>query len=210
MSKSDKFWDRKAEGYSKSPISDEETYHKKLSETQKYFNTDMRILEFGCGTGATAVNHAPYVQHIDAIDISEKMLEIGRGRARKACVENIDFARGTLTEFSAESASLDVVLGLNVIHLLADRKAVFAEVARILKPGGVFVSSTGCLGNSCLRFIKLIVPIGKRLGLMPDVFILTEAELAQEIESFGFKIETQWNHGINNINVFVIARKIAS
>jgi 2-polyprenyl-3-methyl-5-hydroxy-6-metoxy-1,4-benzoquinol methylase len=208
MSESDKFWDSKAEGYAKSPVSDEGSYQRKLSETQKYFAPDMRILEFGCGTGATAVHHAPHVLHIDAIDISENMLEIGRGRARESNIKNITFTRGTLTEYSAETASLDAVLGLNVIHLLPDRKVVLTEVARILKPGGIFVSSTGCLGNSYLRFIKLIVPLGKFLGLMPDVFVLTESELARDVENAGFTIESQWHHGMKDIDVFMIARKI--
>lgn len=208
MSKSDRFWDSKAEAYAKSKISDEETYRRKLSETQAYLTPEMRVLEFGCGTGATAVEHAPHVQHIDAIDISENMLEIGRRRARKASIDNISFTRGTLTQFNADGASLDAVLGLNVIHLLPDRQAVFAEVARILKPGGIFVSSTGCLGNSWLRFITLLVPLGKRLGLMPEVFIMTESELAKEVVDAGFSIETQWHHGMKGIGVFMIARKI--
>ena len=208
MSESDKFWDSKAEGYAKSPVSDEGSYQRKLSETQKYFAPDMRILEFGCGTGATAVHHAPHVLHIDAIDISENMLEIGRGRARESKIENITFTRGTLTEYNAETASLDAVLGLNVIHLLPDRKVVLTEVARILKPGGIFVSSTGCLGNSYLRFIKLIVPLGKFLGVMPDVFVLTESELARDVENAGLAIESQWHHGMKDIDVFMIARKI--
>ena len=208
MVKSDKFWDRSAEKYAKSPVSDEATYQRKLKETQSFFTADMHVLEFGCGTGTTAVYHAPHVQHIDAIDISKNMLEIGREKARDAGVENVNFTLGTLTEFNAEAASYDVVLGLNVIHLLPDRQAVIAQVARILKPGGIFVSSTGCLGNSYLRFIKLIVPIAKKLNLMPDVFVLTETELADEIKNAGFEIESQWHHGINNIDVFMIARKI--
>lgn len=208
MSKSDKFWDKKAEGYAKSPISDEETYQRKLIETQKVLTPNMRVLEFGCGTGATAVHHAPHVQHIDAVDIAENMLEIGRRRARKSHIENITFTRGTLTEFNADTDSLDAVLGLNVIHLLPDRQSVITEVARILKPGGVFVSSTGCLGSSYLRFIKLIVPLGKVLGLMPDVFVLTESELASEVTDAGFTIESQWHHGMDDINVFMIARKL--
>lgn len=208
MSTSDKFWDSKAEGYAKSPISDEETYQKKLTETQATFSPEMRILEFGCGTGTTTVHHAPHVQHIDAIDISQNMIEIGRRKASESNIDNITFTRGDLAEFNADSASLDAVLGLNVIHLLPDRQSVLTEVARILKPGGVFVSSTGCLGSSYLRFIKLFVPLGKFLGLMPDVFVLTESELATEIENAGFAIESQWHHGINDINVFIIARKI--
>ena len=207
MSKSDKFWDSKAEAYAKSQISDEETYQRKLAETQAFLTPDMRIIEFGCGTGTTAVHHAPYVQHIDAIDVSEKMLEIGRGRAKEASVENITFTQGTLAEFNAEAGSVDAVLGLNVIHLMPNRQEVIAEVARILKPGGIFVSSTGCLGNSYLRFIKLLVPLGKLLGLMPDVYIMTESELANDISSAGFTIETQWHHGSKGIGVFIIARK---
>ena len=148
MSKSDKFWDKMAESYAKNPVSDETTYQQKLAETQSFFRPDMRILEFGCGTGTTAVHHAPHVQHIDAIDISEKMLDICRDKARDADIDNITFTRGTLAEFNAADASFDAVLGLNVIHLLPDREAVIAEVARILKPGGIFVSSTVCLGHS--------------------------------------------------------------
>ena len=97
MIESDKFWDKKAEGYAKSLISDEETYHRKLSETQKYFTPDMRVLEFGCGTGTTAVNHGPHVRHIDALDISQSMLDIGRKKAGESNIENITFTRGTLT-----------------------------------------------------------------------------------------------------------------
>lgn len=208
MTKSDKFWDKKAEGYARSPVADEGSYQRKLSETQQCFTPDMRILEFGCGTGTTAIHHAPFVQSIDAIDISEKMLEIGGNKAKAAGVDNIRFTRGTLAEFNASSESLDGVLGLNVIHLMAERKAVLEEVARILKPGGIFVSSTGCLGNSYLRFLKLIVPIGKLLGQMPDIFIIKESDWIREIESAGFSIETHWHHGMDNISVFVIARKI--
>ncbi len=208
MAESDKFWDKTARRYAKSPVSDEATYQRKLAETQSFFSPSMRIVEFGCGTGTTAVHHAPHVQHIDAIDISENMLEIGRGKAREAGVNNITFTRGTLTEFNADTASFDAVLGLNVIHLLPDRQATIAEVVRILKPGGIFVSSTVCLGHSYLRFIKLAVPLGKLLGLMPDVFILTEAQLASEVTSVGFVIERQWHHGKNGIAVFMVARKV--
>lgn len=208
MAESDKFWDRTAERYAKSPVSDEATYQKKLAETQSFFTPEMRILEFGCGTGTTAVHHAPHVRHIDAVDISENMLELGRGKAAAAGVGNIIFTRGTLTEFNADAGSMDAVLGLNVIHLLPDRQAVIAEAARILKPGGIFVSSTVCLGHSYLRFIKFVVPLGKLLGLMPDVFILTEAQMVAEVTDAGFAIERQWHHGKNGIAVFMIARKV--
>jgi ubiquinone/menaquinone biosynthesis C-methylase UbiE len=210
MAESDEFWDKSAERYAKSPVSDEATYQRKLAETRNLLTPQMRVLEFGCGTGTTAVHHAPHVQHIDAVDISENMLEIGRRNVAVAGVGNVTFTRGTLTEFNADAGSMDAVLGLNVIHLLPDRQAVLAEVARILKPGGIFVSSTVCLGHSYLRFIRFLVPLGKLFGLMPDLFILTEAQMAAEVTKAGFAIERQWHHGKNGIAVFMIARKVGA
>lgn len=207
MTESARFWDKIAEKYSKSPVSDEAAYQRKLAETQSFFSPDMRVVEFGCGTGTTAVHHAPHVEHIDALDISESMLEIGRRRASEAGVENVTFTRGTLIGFGAPPASVDAVLGLNVLHLIEDRRAEIAEASRILKPGGIFVTSTVCLGHSMLRFIKLLAPLGKLLGLMPDLYVLSEAELAREMTDGGFEIERQWHHGKNGIAVFMIARK---
>ena len=132
----EKFWDKTAAGYAKISITDDESYQRKLSETRSFLEKDMRILEFGCGTGTTAAHHSPYVQHIDATDISDNMLEIGRERAKSAGLDNITFTRGTLEEFNAEDASFDAVLGLNIIHLLPDRQSLFTELARIIKPGG--------------------------------------------------------------------------
>ena len=208
MTKSEKFWDKAAERYAKTPISDETSYQKKIVETQSFFTPGMAIMEFGCGTGSTAIHHAPHVQHIEALDISANMLNIGREKAREKGIKNIGFTRATLAEFNADAASLDAVLGLNVLHLLPDRQAVIAEVARILKPGGIFVSSTACLGHSYLRFIRLVAPLGKLLGLMPDVYVMSEAELAKEIIDAGFAIERQWHHGKDGISVFIIARKV--
>ena len=167
----------------------------------------MHVLEFGCGTGSTAIRHSPYVQKIEAIDISEKMIVIGREKAEAEGITNLSFSRGTLEEFAADSASFDAVLGLNVIHLIPNRTELIAEVARVLKPGGIFVSSTGCLGNSYFRFLRILVPILKPLGVMPDVFIVSEDELAAEIKNAGFTIERQWHYGPQNIEVFIIARK---
>ena len=81
MHHSAKFWDKIAERYSKQPIADEAAYQKKLKVTQEYFQPDLEVLEFGCGTGSTAIIHAPYVKHIRAIDISSNMIDIAQDKA---------------------------------------------------------------------------------------------------------------------------------
>lgn len=207
MTNAQKFWDKTAEKYAKSPVRDEATYQRKLAETRSYLAPHMRVLEFGCGTGTTAIHHAPHVAHIDALDIAENMLVIGRARAAEAGVENITFSRGTLQAFNAGAASYDAVLGLNVLHLIEDRDAVIAEAYRLLKPGGVFVTSTVCLAGSVLRFLKWLVPLGKLVGLMPDVYVFSEQEYAEQMERAGFRIESQWRHARDGIAVFMVAVK---
>jgi len=64
MNQSVKFWDKIAERYSRQPVADEAAYQKKLQVTREYLKPDMEVLEFGCGTGSTAIAHAPYVKHI--------------------------------------------------------------------------------------------------------------------------------------------------
>ena len=100
MNPSTKFWDKIAEKYSQQTIADEAAYQKKLQITQKYFHPDMEVLEFGCGTGSTAILHAPYVKHIRAIDISAKMIEIAQSKAHAEGVENVTFERSTVEALS--------------------------------------------------------------------------------------------------------------
>jgi ubiquinone/menaquinone biosynthesis C-methylase UbiE len=76
-----RFWDRLAKRYAKKPVADEATYQRKLQITRDHLSPAMEILEFGCGTGSTAITHAPHVRHLRAIDISSKMLEIAQGKA---------------------------------------------------------------------------------------------------------------------------------
>jgi len=204
---SEQFWDKSAQKDARGKISDEESYQKKLAETQSYLKPHMKVMEFGCGTGSTAIQHAPYVSHIDATDVSSNMLDIGAEKALAAGIGNIKFTRGTLIDFNAADQSIDVVMGHSILHLVPDRLDTIKEGSRILKPDGIFVSSTACLGDSFLRHIRLITPLCMKLGLMPDVSIFKEAELAAEITAEGFSILSQWNHGGVASTAFIIARK---
>lgn len=207
MSESNVFWDKQADKYSKSPIADQAAYERKLKETQSLFLPGMRVLEFGCGTGTTALHHASHVAHIDAIDISENMVAIARQKAQNAGVKNIHFKRCTLTEFEAKPASYEAILGLSILHLLPNRAESLARVHQLLKPDGVFVSSTACLGDTHIRHIKLVAPLLKRLGLMPDVSVLKEKSLVDEINSTGLNVDQHWNHGDKVKIAFIVSSK---
>lgn len=199
------FWDKVAEGYSKKPVADEATYQRKLAETRDYFAPEMEVLEIGCGTGSTALVHAPCVKHILATDISPKMIEIARGKAAAEKIDNITFDVASMDDLDVADQSLDAVLALSVLHLLDDRDEAIAKIHRMLKPGGVFVSSTVCLGDT-MKFFKLIAPIGKFLGLMPLLRVFKVQELVTSLTDAGFTIDQQWQHGKGRV-AFIVAKK---
>ena len=213
MSNSAKFWDKIAEKYSKEPIADEAAYQKKLQVTQEYLKPNMEVLEFGCGTGSTAIIHAPYVKHIRAIDFSSKMIEIAKAKAEAENIKNITFEKLTIDELTLSDESLDVVLGMSILHLLENKEEVIRKVAKMLKPGGIFVSSTACLGDS-MKWFKVIAPIAIFFGLIPLVKVFTKKELEDSLTNNGFTIDYKWqpsksiNKGVFQLKaVFIIAKK---
>jgi len=205
MENSSRFWDRIADRYSKTPVADEAAYQKKLEITRRYFRPDMDVFEFGCGTGSTAIAHAPFVKNIHAIDISENMIEFAREKAARENVENVSFEQSTIEETHVPAQSFDVVLGLSILHLLNNKEEAIAKVYRMLKPGGVFVTSTICIGDR-MKFFKIIAPIGKFLGLMPVVKVFTSDELVASLTDAGFIIDHQWQPN-KGAALFIVAMK---
>lgn len=199
-----KFWDRLAKKYERSPVADEAVYQEKLVKTRAYFTPESSVLEFGCGTGSTAIAHAPYVGEYLATDISGNMLEIARKKA--SGIGNLRFEKYTLAEASPCAAGYDVVLGMSILHLLEDPDAAIAEVFSRLKPGGVFVSSTVCMAKS--RFLKLIIPPGRWLGLLPLVRFFSVPSLEARMVAAGFVIEQGWQPTPKSA-LFLVVRKPA-
>lgn len=205
MKTSDKFWDKIAEKYAKQPIADEASYQQKLQITQSYFQPDMEVLEFGCGTGSTAIIHAPYVKQIRAIDISGKMIAIAQGKAEAENINNITFEQLTIEELSVADGTFDVVLGLSILHLLENKEEAITKVHKMLKPGGLLVTSTACLGDN-MQWFKLIAPIGNFLNLIPLVQVFTTQDLVNSFTDAGFTIDYQWQPGKGKA-VFIVAKK---
>jgi len=204
MKDSKQFWDKSAKRYAKSRIKDEATYQKKLAITREYFTPESRVLEFGCGTGSTALLHAPYVKQIIATDISDTMIEIAEQKAADADINNVSFQQGTLDSLNLEHESFDAVLGLNILHLLEDVDGTIKQVNQLLKPGGVFVSSTALAGELNVIF-RCLIPVMQLLGMAPFVARLTKTQLIASLTAAGFRIEREWQP--NRDSVFIVAKK---
>lgn len=193
MPKTARFWDFIAKRYARQPIADEASYQKKLEVAQTYFRPDSEVLEFGCGTGSTAIVHAPKVKHIRATDVSSKMLKIARGKVETQGIENITFEQVTIEDLEAPDGSVDMVMAHSILHLLEDKEAAIAKAFKMLKPGGVFVTSTVCLGNS--KWFRFIAPVGHFLGVLPLVNFFTAEELETAFTDAGFEIDYKWRPG---------------
>ena len=204
MKPSPVFWNLIANFYSKQAVADEAAYQKKLKKTQEYLKPDVKVLEFGCGTGTTALIHAPYVKHIKAIDFSEKMIGIAKDKADAQKISNVIFEKGRIEDLDATEQSYDVIMGHSILHLLKDKETVIERVFELLKPGGYFVSSTICVGDTKGMF-KSIAPYIKFIG-MPWLSVFTKEQLIQSFANAGFEIDYQWSPGENKA-LFVIAKK---
>lgn len=207
MPQPSRFWDRIATRYARSPIADEAAYQKKLQITRGYFRPDMDVLEIGCGTGSTALLHAPHVRHIRAIDFSANMIAIARAKAVAQGVRNVSFEQAAADDLDGADGHYDAVLALSLLHLVEDRDATIARVHRMLKPGGAFVTSTACLADmGLLRLLKYLLPAGRFLGLLPLVRVFSVQDLQDSLAAAGFVVDHVWRPGPNKA-VFIVARK---
>lgn len=199
------FWNFIARRYARSPVADEAAYRQKLDVTQRYFDADTNVLEIGCGTGTTALKHAPLVRHLRAIDFSANMIEIAEQKRLDAGIHNVTFECCAVDDLDDPPRSYDVVLGLSILHLLPQWLQAITTVTSLLKPGGVFVSSTACLGDS-MAWFRYVAPAGRALGVLPSLAVFGASDLRAALIGAGLELEHDWTPGKNKA-VFIVARK---
>ena len=187
------FWNKMARGYAKRPVGNPAAYQVKLDKTAEYLKPTDRVLEFGCGTGTTALIHAPRVAQIDAIDFSSEMIAIAREKLWDKPADNVSFEVSSFEDWPVPvtGQGYDAILGMSILHLVKDADAVLDKVHRSLKPGGLFFTSTVCLGDSSGLERIFLPPLGA-IGILPKIRMLKAAELLELMKSHGFEIEHRW------------------
>ena len=89
-----------------------------------------------------------------------------------------------------------------------DRAALFivrdAERQGLLKPGGVFVSSTALLG-AVAWYWRILIPLAQFFGLAPYVGKFSKDELVSMLTRAGFSVDHEWQPGV--MSVFIVAKK---
>jgi SAM-dependent methyltransferase len=98
------------------------------------------VLDVGCGTGyGTAVMAAAGAARCTGVDVAEEAVAQARERFG---ADGVEFVRGDATALPFGDAEFDLVTCFEVIEHVGEQRAVIAELARVLRPGGVMLISS--------------------------------------------------------------------
>ncbi len=147
------------------------------------------VLDLGSGPGLDAFLTAQRVGakgRVIGVDMTPEMVDRARDGARQAGLSQVEFRLGRLEDLPVEDGSIDAVTSNCVINLVPDKARVFAETARVLKPGGRLVISDivldgplpAAVGNDLLAYVGCVA------GAMPreDYFAAVRDAGLTEIE----------------------------
>ncbi len=97
------------------------------------------VVDLGCGGGLDVLLAAKKIGPAGraiGIDMTPEMLELAQRNAAQSGVTNAEFHQATIDSLPLEDATVDCVISNCVINLAPDKRAVFREIARVLRPGG--------------------------------------------------------------------------
>jgi ubiquinone/menaquinone biosynthesis C-methylase UbiE len=202
------FWNKLAEKYSRQPLANPDAFERKIAITKSRMGPRDVILDIGCGTGSLALRLAPHAAEIHGLDLSSEMVRIANGKARAQTIDNVAFHVGpfddSFTTFAAES--LDGICAYSLLHLVDDLPLTLGRIYRLLKPGGFFISSTVCLGESWVPY-RPILHVMRWLGKAPTVKSFTKQALESELQGAGFIELSQPDVGAKADIAFIVTAK---
>jgi len=144
-----------------------------------------KVAEICCGRGEAFRLLGPRIGVGVGVDVSERMLDSAR-----ADLPRFTFIQGDATRLPLASAVLDAVVMLGGIHHVNDRAALFAEIHRVLKPGGRFYFREPLSDFFVWRLLRAVI-----YRLSPGLDYATERPLLERetvppLERAGFRVRT--------------------
>ena len=201
------FWNDLAERYARQPLANPGAFERKIEITKSRMKPSDVVLDIGCGTGSLALRLASCGATIHGLDISSEMIRIARGKAQAEGTANVSFHIGPFDSFELfEPESLDGVCAYSLLHLVEALPASLERIYRLLRPGGFFVSSTVCLGESWVPY-RPILRVMRWLGKAPPVRTLRKRALEDELRRAGFDGLHQPDVGAESTIAFIVAEK---
>ncbi len=205
MNKSEAFWNRLAKNYDKPDEISEVAKYQSIGYIKNYLKSSDIVLDFGCATGTVSSSIADKVKEIHGIDISPEMIRIANERATERKIKNIFFSRTTIFDTKYAEHSFNMIIAFSVLHVIENTGNTIRRIYELLKPGGLFISLTPCLGERF--FIPGLINIAHKLKILPDIRSFKINELEKSIIDNNFTVIKSTSLDNNPFEHFIIAKK---
>ena len=166
-------------------------YFKRIIAQLRLDPRTSKALDVGCGGGLLTEEIASMGFAVTGVDPSEKSLEVARSHAAMSRLV-IDYRLGTGNNLPFDDASVDAAFCCDVLEHIADWDAVIAEIARVLRTGGVlFFDTINRTFASKLRSIKIAQEWKWTRFAPPDTHVwemfITPEELDASLKRHGLR-----------------------
>jgi arsenite methyltransferase len=144
------------------------------------------VLDLGSGAGFDcflAANQVGETGKVIGVDMTAEMLDRARENARKGAYGNVEFRLGEIENLPVADNHVDIIISNCVINLAPDKKRVFREGFRVLKPGGRLMVSDIVLLQELPQEIR--DSVGAYLGCVAGA--VTKNDYMQAIQAAGFQ-----------------------
>ena len=116
------------------------------------------------------------------------MIDVAKRKADECKIKNINYAQTTIFDEGFKKESLNVILAFNILHLLEKRHEALKRINELLTPGGLFISTTACLGEKSSFILGAFLFLLSRIGLIPYLKLFKISELENLVIQGNFKI----------------------
>lgn len=188
------FWNRLASKFDQNDVLDPQ-----LVETIKgHLQPNAHVLEIGAGTGTMALQLAPYCQILEASDFSAEM--IAKAQAKET-PDNLTFSVQNGAKLDDESRTFDVVVALNVLHIVENVDEVLVEIQRVLKPEGKLIIQVATFKEQ--QFVSIITRLAMK---MLKFRLWTVEEYRAILTQHGLMVESCQEAQPGSLSMIIIGR----
>jgi len=153
------FWDFSAPFYDLAMKANGSGYGDMLGLVNEIVPEGATVLEAAAGTGSISLAVAEKAGSILCTDISEKMLNVARRKAKKHGIKNIEIANRSIYDLGEPDSSFDIVIAGHILHLIDEPERAAAEIRRIARSMVLlpmsFAKDLGGMARFSMSFYRL-------------------------------------------------------